>query len=137
MREFDFLRPALWERGPVATAADCKSATLETRWFESTRSHYRHYLYQVLSELIGMWLSLAEHLIWVQGVTGSNPVIPTGDMFTIFADLVEWSMTAVLKTVSLQGDVGSNPTVGAMFDLYQTHLYPCRRSDRWSPKPQL
>jgi hypothetical protein len=24
-----------------------------------------------------MWLSLAEHLVWDQGVAGSNPVIPT------------------------------------------------------------
>jgi hypothetical protein len=26
---------------------------------------------------IGMWLSLVEHLVWDQGVAGSNPVIPT------------------------------------------------------------
>lgn len=24
----------------------------------------------------GTWLNLAEHLIWVQGVVGSNPVVP-------------------------------------------------------------
>ena len=25
----------------------------------------------------GTWLSLVEHLVWDQGVAGSNPVVPT------------------------------------------------------------
>ena len=32
-----------------------------------------------------MWLSLVEHLVWDQGVAGSNPVIPT-----IIAGVVQW-----------------------------------------------
>ena len=35
--------------------------------FESLRAH--HY--------IGKWLNLVEHLVWDQGVAGSNPVFPT------------------------------------------------------------
>ena len=27
--------------------------------------------------LFGKWLSLVEHLVWDQGVAGSNPVFPT------------------------------------------------------------
>ena len=30
----------------------------------------------LLPQPIGMWLSLVEHLLWEQGVAGSNPVIP-------------------------------------------------------------
>ncbi len=29
------------------------------------------------SDHIGTWLSLVEHLVWDQGVAGSNPVVPT------------------------------------------------------------
>ena len=28
-------------------------------------------------EKIGKWLNLVEHLVWDQGVAGSNPVFPT------------------------------------------------------------
>ena len=34
--------------------------------FESLRAHH-----------IGKWLNLVEHLVWDQGVAGSNPVFPT------------------------------------------------------------
>lgn len=33
----------------------------------------------VFSFGFGMWRSLVAHLIWDQGVAGSNPVIPTGE----------------------------------------------------------
>ena len=32
-----------------------------------------------LERTSGMWLNLVEHLFWVQGVAGSNPVIPTSN----------------------------------------------------------
>ena len=35
--------------------------------FESLRAHH----------FIGKWLNLVEHLVWDQGVAGSNPVFPT------------------------------------------------------------
>ena len=35
--------------------------------FESLRAHHN----------IGKWLNLVEHLVWDQGVAGSNPVSPT------------------------------------------------------------
>ena len=35
--------------------------------FESLRAHH----------IIGKWLNLVEHLVWDQGVAGSNPVFPT------------------------------------------------------------
>ena len=37
--------------------------------FDSCSAHH--------SFLFGMWHSLVVHLIWDQGVTGSNPAIPT------------------------------------------------------------
>ena len=36
------------------------------RGFESLRAHQ-----------FGKWLNLVEHLVWDQGVAGSNPVFPT------------------------------------------------------------
>ena len=36
--------------------------------FESLRAHHN-----------GKWLNLVEHLVWDQGVAGSNPVFPTID----------------------------------------------------------
>ena len=35
--------------------------------FESLRAHH----------IFGKWLNLVEHLVWDQGVAGSNPVFPT------------------------------------------------------------
>ena len=37
------------------------------RGFESLRAHH----------IVGKWLNLVEHLVWDQGVAGSNPVFPT------------------------------------------------------------
>ena len=34
-------------------------------------------------------------------------------IFILYGDVAEWSIAAVLKTVVLQGTVGSNPTVSA------------------------
>ncbi len=36
----------------------------------------------------GVWLSLVEHLVWDQGVAGSNPVTPTSNY--IYAGVVQW-----------------------------------------------
>ena len=30
-----------------------------------------------LKPIVGVWLSLVEHLVWDQGVAGSNPVTPS------------------------------------------------------------
>ena len=44
---------------------DCKSSDIEST------------LVRIQSSCtIGMWLRLVEHLVWDQGVAGSNPVIP-------------------------------------------------------------
>ena len=36
-----------------------------------------HPLHQILHPVHGMWRSLVAHLLWEQGVAGSNPAIPT------------------------------------------------------------
>ena len=42
----------------------------------------------------GMWLSLVEHLLWEQGVAGSNPAIPTirtvVNSSAVFANVAQW-----------------------------------------------
>ena len=35
------------------------------------------YLCVINKTLLGMWRSLVAHLVWGQGVAGSNPAIPT------------------------------------------------------------
>ena len=52
-----------------------------------------------------MWLNLVEHLLWEQGVAGSNPVIPIFIMPS--SSVVERS--AVNRLV-----VGSNPTLAVI-----------------------
>ena len=62
------------------------------RGFESLQTHhfifdyfiinYENYLffhmgYVIISLYSGKWLNLVEHLVWDQGVAGSNPVFPT------------------------------------------------------------
>ena len=48
--------------------------------------------------------SVVEHLVYTEGVTGSNPVSPTGKV-------VEWFKASVLKTDEVRASVGSNPTL--------------------------
>ena len=39
--------------------------------------------------IFGKWLSLVEHLVWDQGVAGSNPVFPTTKTYGDIAQLGE------------------------------------------------
>ena len=47
---------------------------------------------------------MVEHLVYTEGVTGSNPVSPIGKV-------VEWFKASVLKTDEVRASVGSNPTL--------------------------
>lgn len=38
----------------------------------------------------GTWLNLAEHLIWVQGVVGSNPVVPIYLCIYPIGKILQW-----------------------------------------------
>ena len=51
-----------------------------------------------------MWLSLVEHLLWEQGVAGSNPVIPT-----IRANVAQLAEQLICN----QQVGGSSPLVGS------------------------
>ena len=88
----------IWLCSSVGRARDWKSLC---RWFDSTRSHHFKYIivmHALVAQLdrafdygskgfgfdswrahhnIGKWLNLVEHLVWDQGVAGSNPVFPT------------------------------------------------------------
>ena len=54
------------KRAPVAQLDRASDYGSEGYGFESFRAR-----------LNGKWLSLVEHLVWDQGVAGSNPVFPT------------------------------------------------------------
>ena len=47
---------------------------------------------------------MVEHLVYTEGVTGSSPVSPIGEV-------VEWFKASVLKTDEVRASVGSNPTL--------------------------
>ena len=94
---------AIWLHSSVGRARDWKSLC---RWFDSRWSHHLVnfiFLYRLVTYFalvaqldrvfgyepkgqgfeslrahhIGKWLNLVEHLVWDQGVAGSNPVFPT------------------------------------------------------------
>ena len=91
---------AIWLCSSVGRAEDWKSLC---RWFDSIRSHHYYIIFMLrihalVAQLdrvfgyepkgqgfeslrahhyIGKWLNLVEHLVWDQGVAGSNPVFPT------------------------------------------------------------
>ena len=50
---------------------------------------------------------MVEHLILVQDVIGSNPVVPAN------GKMAEWFIASDLKSEDPQGSVGSNPTLSA------------------------
>ena len=57
-----------------------------------------------------MWLSLGEHTVWVRGVGGSNPLIPTIFFLIKYAHVVELVDTLVLGTSAVWRG-GSTPSV--------------------------
>ena len=40
--------------------------------------------------MYGVWLSLAERLVWDQEAAGSNPVTPRSELLTEYAGVVQW-----------------------------------------------
>jgi hypothetical protein len=57
-----------------------------------------------------MWLSLEEHTVWVRGVGGSNPLIPTIFFLIKYAHVAELVDALVLGTSEISRG-GSTPSV--------------------------
>ena len=60
---------------------------------------------------IGVWLSLARAL--VLGTRGPGFKSLYSNLIR-YGEMAEWSIAAVLKTVELEGSVGSNPTLSVL-----------------------
>ena len=84
-------------QAPVAQLDRASDYGSEGYGFDSCRA--RHII-------IGKWLSLVEHLVWDQGVAGSNPVFPT-----IILGFVAQSVEQWIENPCVGGSIPSEATI--------------------------